>query len=144
MWKFSNSLLQDIQYVTELKELIRQLKEEMIEMENCSEKWEYIKYKIREKSIAYSKNKSKLTSQFETELLEKYDTLSKLLDSGVHAGNVQYQLQITKQELENINAYKTEGQRIRAKALEIEQCERCTQKKPYHHTKNLPQDSEGK
>ena len=126
MWKFNNSLLQDIQYVTEIKELIRQIKEEMVEMENCSAKWEYIKYKIREESIAYCKNKSKLTSQFEKELLERYDTLSKLLDSGVHAGNVQYQFQITKQELEKINAYKTEGQRIRAKALEIEQGERCT------------------
>ena len=31
-----------------------------------------------------------------------------------------------KQELENINAYETEGQRIRVKALEIQQGERCT------------------
>ena len=75
MWKFNNSLLQDIQYVTEIKELIRQLKEEMIEMENCSAKCKYIKYKIREESIAYCKHKSNLTSQFEKELLERYDTL---------------------------------------------------------------------
>ena len=51
----------------------------MIEIENCSAKWEYIKYKIREESIAYCKNKSKLTVQFEKELLESYDTVKYLI-----------------------------------------------------------------
>ena len=126
IWKFNESLLNDIQFVTELKELITKILNDLREMENKSIKWEMIKMEIRKKCILYSKEKAYLTKKFEKEMLYRYENLNIMIDSGNSTETVLEQFKITKQEIENINAYRTEGARIRAKAQEIEEGEKCT------------------
>ena len=56
-WKFNNSLLEDKNYVTEIKDKISQWKNE-IEFTDSKLLWEYLKYKIRTFTISFSKNKA--------------------------------------------------------------------------------------
>lgn len=126
IWKFNESLLNDIQFVNELKELITIILNDLKEMEDKSMKWEMIKMEIRKKCISYSKEKAHLTTMFEKEMLYRYENLNIMIDSGNSTVEVLEQFKVTKQEIENINAYRTEGARIRAKAQEIEEGEKCT------------------
>ena len=125
LWKFNDSLLKDIQYVTEIKTLINDKKIELQDMQDNAQKWEIIKFNIREKSIQFSKQTAKMRKQFENELYKKYNELTEKINIGDVNENILAQLQHTKQEIENLNTYKTEGERIRAKAERIEKDEKC-------------------
>jgi hypothetical protein len=125
LWKFNSSLLHDIQYVAEIKTLIKDLTENMKTMQNKAEKWEIIKYQIRQKTIQYSKDIAKLRRNYEHELDKRHEYLINLIENDEHSEDTIHLLQHVKQEIENINAYKSEGNRIRAKAEQIELDEKC-------------------
>ena len=58
-WKFPAMLAKDLEYVNKLKLLIRNTKNSLAEASHQFT-WEFVKYKIREFTIEYSKNKAKL------------------------------------------------------------------------------------
>ena len=58
-WKFPAMLAKDLEYVNKLKLLIRDTKNSLAEASHQFT-WEFVKYKIREFTIEYSKNKAKL------------------------------------------------------------------------------------
>ena len=66
-WKFPAFLTRDLEYVNQLKELINITNRDIAE-QNHQLKWEFIKYKIREFTIKYSKNKAKLKNSRKIEL----------------------------------------------------------------------------
>ena len=65
-WRFNTALLEDEDYVNNIKTNLIQWKAEY-EGDNAKSRWEYMKYKIRQYSIQYSKKKAKL---FKKELKE--------------------------------------------------------------------------
>ena len=64
LWKFNNSLLQDENFVKELKKCIKEL--ETQDTENVLDKqikWDFLKYEIRKFCIAFSKSLQKEKKQ---------------------------------------------------------------------------------
>ena len=62
LWKFPSTLPKDLVYVNEIKKLITDVQNELVEPSHQL-RWEYVKFKIREFSINYSKNKAKQKRQ---------------------------------------------------------------------------------
>ena len=56
-WKFNNTLLQDVNFPTNMKAHFQSLNDDLNYLENPHLKWEYLKYEARKFSIAFSKNK---------------------------------------------------------------------------------------
>ena len=124
-WKFNDSLLKDIQYVTDMKQLIEDQKRDLRYMHDKAQKWDIIKYKIREFTIQYSKETAKARKLFENEMINRLEYFTKLIDGGDSSETTLTNYQIIKHEIENVNAYQTEGARIRAKKEQIEHDEKC-------------------
>ena len=58
-WKFNNSLLDDVLFVERLRENFLKWQDEINFCDDLRIKWDWMKYKIREESILYSKLKGK-------------------------------------------------------------------------------------
>ena len=64
-WKFSNSLIKNVEYVLQMKKFILDTLNKLFN-ENILDdqvKWEYLKYNIRKYNIKFSKNLSKNTNK---------------------------------------------------------------------------------
>ena len=66
-WKFPSTLVKDLQYVNELKLLILNAINE-INGASSQSTWEYVKFRIREFTIEYSKKMAKIKKQRKSEL----------------------------------------------------------------------------
>ena len=62
LWKYPSTLPKDLVYVNEIKKQILDVQNELVEPSHQL-RWEYVKFKIREFSINYSKNKAKQKRQ---------------------------------------------------------------------------------
>ena len=58
-WKFNNSLLNDKDFVSEMKIKIPEFYQEATELSNPNARWDYVKYQIRQFSLKISKEKAK-------------------------------------------------------------------------------------
>ena len=81
LWKFNDALLKDEYYVYFMKDKIKKLKQEHCSDENKAMTWELIKMEIRNSTIAYSKQKSKMQKQVENYLNAQLEILSETLDN---------------------------------------------------------------
>ena len=112
LWKFNNSLLQNDEYLRKMKTVIveteQQLDSEQIKDDQV--RWEYLKFKIRDQTIAFSKvlsaNKRKEIFSLECKLL----SLEKEFEFQESETYIN-----TKKELDNIYDQKAEGIRIRSR-----------------------------
>ncbi len=124
-WKFNNALLRDEIYIEKLKNLINTQSQQQITVKDHGLKWDYIKSEIRQFTISYTKQKAKLRRQKEEQLkLEYSEAASKFADSKTQE-SLQH-LESLKEQIEQINAYKTAGVHLRSKAEYIENNERST------------------
>jgi len=123
LWKFNASLLSDIDYIGFMQGMIEHLSKKYENIADKSLKWELIKMDIRKETIAYSKVQCGLKREHENNLNENYYKINVLLETNP-TDVLQTELLSIKSELEVINAIKTEGYRIRAKALHIEHNEK--------------------
>ena len=57
-WKFNNSLVEDAIYVEKVRSLINTANAEMKDIVDLRVKWEFLKYKIRQFTRSYSKQKA--------------------------------------------------------------------------------------
>ena len=57
-WKFNNSLVEDAIYVEKVRSLINTVNAEMKDIVDLRVKWEFLKYKIRQFTRCYSKQKA--------------------------------------------------------------------------------------
>lgn len=123
-WKFNSHLLSHETYCMGVRQLIRQVMD-MEDFSSYIQKWEFFKYKIRQYSIAYSKDLKKSQRQAELQLIKKLnDTCKKptLTDSDK-------QTHLTLQtDLDDIYARKTKGAFIRSRARWIEEGEKILRK----------------
>ena len=116
-WKLNNSFLDEAGYVKGITESISGWVDEAAELEKRMV-WEYIKYKIREYSIKYGKEKAKDISDRVTMYEEKLKWLDECIDNVIENERKQ-ELENEKQEIEDqlrqIDDYKTEGIILRSK-----------------------------
>ena len=62
-WKFNNSLLNDAEFVTEMKEFISQVVKKFNSFGDPRVNWEFLKYKMRQKAKKTVDTKSKLQKE---------------------------------------------------------------------------------
>ena len=123
-WKFNKTLLSNETFVSQLKKLIQEVicSSSQDNISNAQQKWEFLKYKIRDFSINFSKILANNTRKRKAELENILKMLEKKLDKDEN-------LQIYndyKTELENIYEHIAEGIRIRSKCQWYEEGEKST------------------
>ena len=126
-WKWNSELVNDIEYVNNIKQLIQQKLLEHRELKDLSTKWELIKLAIRNYTIPYCSRKKKLNVQKENDLNEEYLQLFNEVHSQDHVSDsVLNRYNTVKNELENIEKSKTRGIILRSKAKWVEEGEKNT------------------
>ena len=120
-WKFNTSLLRDKKYVTLVKETIK----ETVSRNTFSNKglmWDMIKMNIRAVTVQYSASKKRENINLEKQIMCEINKLEKQGDNE----KVENQLDLLKEELENILQIKADGAAIRARAEWVEDGEKNT------------------
>lgn len=119
-WKFNSELLSHDCYCTGVKQLIK----EVMDMEDFSSyilKWEFCKYKIRQYSIAYSKNLKKSQRQEELQLIKE---LNATCNKPTLTDNDKQTLLTLQTKLDDMYARKAKGACVRSRARWIEEGEK--------------------
>ena len=117
MWKLNNSFLHEETYIRGLTQHIDLWQIECHNL-NSKDTWEYFKYKIRDFTISYGKQKGKNRTKTEAELEAKLKILEETLDQTVNVNdneNLHKEINDTKAKLEEIDNYKTEGLIMRSR-----------------------------
>ena len=125
LWKFNSNLLADIDFTGYMRGFIIMQIKNLANIEDCSLKWELIKMEIRNATISYSKTQAQLRKEYENQLSARYQTLHDLLEDK-YTDELLAEFIYVKMEIEKINAIKTEGARIRSKAIFVEQNEKSS------------------
>ena len=95
------------------------------DLDNDSLEWELLKMEIRKATSVYSKIQALLNREYENNLQEEFKLCSENIDKRPDNEN-ETKLSKIKEEIEKINAIKTEGYRVRSKAEFIEHNERSS------------------
>ena len=120
-WRFNSSLLTDSNYISQLKENYITWKASNIN-NSFSQLWEFLKFKIRDFSIQYSKQKAKVRRENMEKIKNELSELEQHLNhKDLNQINEYY---AKKQELEKMYDYITDGIIIRSRATWYEQGER--------------------
>ena len=125
-WKMNVSLLEDPNYLEELKQNIPLWK--TTGSDNLSDKrciWDWLKYNIRKHAILFSKKKAKERSAMEKNLQQVYEEATKKFEQDPSDSNLNT-LNEAKEILESYYEEKTRGVIIRARARWHEHGERST------------------
>ena len=120
-WKLNTSFLTELEYVNQIKTTIQETNDEYKNDEsvNPSLLWEMIKLKVREKSLRYSKNKTKQAKQREMYVEQTIARLQEELDNRTTGDTLsshpEEQLNDSRLELEKIIEVRTKGAILRSK-----------------------------
>ncbi len=121
-WKFNNSYLNDDAYVNEIREKLTEWLQDP-GIRDPQVKWEWIKFKVRDFSIRYAKQKCQQRRDKILDLTKKLNGLEKKLSSDPDAGVLQ-EIGELKQELEDLDAKVVDGIIVRARLRWAEKGER--------------------
>ena len=139
LWKFNNSLLYDLDYVNTVKKKILEVKKQYSALvydfdnlhEICNEELqltinhqlflETLLMEIRGKTISFSSYKKKERERIEKKLTTEIEEL----ENCVNEQNIQ-ELDIKKQELENLREEKIKGKIVRSRVKWVEEGEKPT------------------
>ena len=124
-WKFNNSLLEDSVFVQSLRERFPNWLQEIDFCDDTRVKWDWMKYKIRQDSILYSKSKAKERRKKLQTIENKLKTCENVLAESPAQENVA-KLEALKAEYEREYDYIVRGSIIRSRATWFEQGERNT------------------
>ena len=121
-WKLNTSFLSEAEYITRIKSIIQQTKDEYMDDKSVNPNlfWEMVKMKVREESIKFgASKKSKLAKEQEEIEPQSIATLEQDL-SDEHLDDSRKQklwteLETKKQQLESVIEYKTKGAILRSK-----------------------------
>ena len=129
-WKMNNSYLQENVYIQGIVEGIGTwLADAELSSLDARSKWEYIKFKIREFSLSYGKQRSRQRIDQEKELLEKLQKLEEKHDSLTDTDErvkVGDEMDTIKAKLKEIDNYKMEGLILRSRTRWYEKGEKST------------------
>ena len=125
IWKFNNSLLNDIHYLEKINTLI-----DIFLIDNTHKnpalKWELLKSEIKSISTQYCTLKNQNKFSEEITLKNKINDFNRQLLINPNDKTLQDQLKILKQNYEIHSLYKTKGAQIRSRIRYIEEGERNT------------------
>ena len=107
-WKFNNSLVLDKDFVTAMKNKIPEFYQESEELGDDVVCWEFLKYKMHQFSMTYSKEKAFERKSARLTLEKKVKELESQIRSNSDEALVE-QYNKSKNELENLYNYITEG-----------------------------------
>ena len=113
-WKFNGSLVQDEDYVSQMKEYISQIKGELEGTQNTFNdqfKWEFLKYEIRKFTINFSKLKARKKRENKVALENKLKYLENNLENNINKDEYRN----CKDELNKIYDNVAKGVKIRSK-----------------------------
>ena len=114
-WKFNNSLINESNFVEQMKLKIPPFYQKSLELSDARGRWEYMKYKMREFSLTFSKQKAYQKKKRRLFLENRVKTLEiKLANSSDEEIVEQYYL--ANSELESIYDHITEGIILRSKS----------------------------
>ena len=120
-WKLNTSFLTELEYVNQIKTMIQETYDEYknVESINPSLLWEMIKLKVHEKSLRYSKIKTKQAKQRELCVEQTIAKLQEELDNrntdDTLSSHLEEQLNECRLELEKIIDFRTKGAVLRSK-----------------------------
>lgn len=126
-WKLNNAYLEEAEYIQGITKCKGDWLLEINDIEDSRLKWEYIKYKVRDFSIAYGIKRSKERKCKERELEDKLHDLEQRVDASSneeHTNSLQDEIVNVKAELSEIDNYKTEGLILRSRARWYEKGEK--------------------
>ena len=125
-WKLNCSLLDDINYISEISELIPAWGKEHSSIQDKRVLWDILKYEIRKFSIRYSANKKRAIKSKENELLIKLSELELKLDQNPSPQLIT-DYNNAKTAIRELESYKTKGAIIRSKIQWVEEGEQSSQ-----------------
>lgn len=120
LWKLNTSFLSEDNYVSKIKDIIQQTKDEYANdpYVGPSLLWEMIKLKVRETSLIYARQRKKERTHQEEEIEKNIASLERELEgeniSELQRGKVLDMLKIKKEQQENILEYRTKGAILRS------------------------------
>ena len=125
LWKFDNSLIENVEHVLQMKKFILDTLKELFNENILDDQviWEYLKYNIRKYTIKFSKELAKNTNKTIDDLetkLKHYEKHENYVD------NIDYK--VCKQQLDEIYARKAKGIKIRSKCNWYEHGEKSTKR----------------
>ena len=124
LWKFNNSFLQDEVYVHGLNPLFDTWRVEAEVLGDKRMTWEYIKYKIREHSVKYGKQKKRERDEKEKNLEKRLKEIEEEIDQFDGDINLAVEKERVSNELSDIDRYKTEGLILRSRSTWYEEGEK--------------------
>ena len=119
-WKFNNSLLEDPLYAQCLRDGFPKWLDEINYCDDLTVKWDWMKYKIREESISYSKSKAKERRKKMQDIERKLKFCEEKIAETPTQENLA-NLESAKVEYENEYNYIVRGSMIRSRATWLEQ-----------------------
>ena len=126
-WKLNNTFLEEENYVKSINDLILKLREDEFLFTDKRVLWEYMKFKIREFSIKYGKEKAKTRRDNETEYENKLKKIEENLDKCtdlIEKEQLENQKIDIVNQLKEIDQYKTEGLILRSRCESYEKGEK--------------------
>ena len=123
-WKFNNSLIENEEYVHEMKKFISDTLNELFNESILGDqvKWEYLKYNIRKYTINFAKNLAKNANKKIADLQTKLKHIEKHYEN--YVDNIDYK--VCKQQLDVIYEEKAKGIETRSKCNWYELGEKST------------------
>ena len=118
-WKFSNSLLNDDKFIGQINNKLPEWLEEVSEVSDIRVRWDWLKYKIRQYTIKYSKN----VARIKREKLQKIEQNLKKDEAIAPTVQNLQTLEETKAEYEQEYDYIVKGSIIRSRATWYEKGE---------------------
>ena len=123
-WKFNNSLLKDVDFVTEMNNMLDDFKNEY--GYNNQTQWELIKLKIKQLSLEYSKLKNLEKKNTAKRLQTELNDVDKLLSERPTCKETQTKREKIRMELEILEQHKARAAQVRARAHWVEKGEKNT------------------
>ena len=125
-WKFNNLLLSDPEFVKQVKENLREKWiNESSDFPHQRTGWDWIKFRIREFSVLYSKERAKKKKEFENEAQVNLNLKKDELEKNP-CSETETDFTAAKQDVENIYQEKTEGNFIRSRLRWYEEGEKSS------------------
>ena len=119
-WKFNADLLKHETFCSQIKSIINEVASHKDLISSLS-KWEYLKHKIREFSIQFSKNLSKARTQVELEITRE---LSSLCNKSEMDNETKLQILALQSKIDELYIQKAKGAYVRSRAKWIEKGEK--------------------
>jgi len=126
-WKLNQSYLEEAEYIKGISDNISIWNTEACVLKDKRSVWEYIKYKIREFSIRYGKQKSQKMKGMEVRYEEKLKHLEEELDKEANENRYNViceQIKEVEANLKEIDDYKTQGLILRSRSQWYEKGEK--------------------